>query len=71
MAEFTDEMKELDWDLVINIPHLQVHKTIRVTSNETIGSVMIKLTSKLGRWMRTQNADAAWSRRSVCDCPQT
>ena len=54
MAEFTDELKEHDWDLVINIPHLQVHKTIRVTSNETIGSVMIKLTSKLGRCLSKQ-----------------
>lgn len=54
MAEFTDDMKEHDWDLVINIPHLQVHKTIRVTSNETIGSVMIKLTSKLGRYLMAQ-----------------
>ena len=65
MAEFGDELKEHDWDLVINIPHLQVHKTIRVTSNETIGSVMIKLTSKLGEWPR-KSACIAWSRRSVC-----
>lgn len=65
MTEFGDELKEHDWDLVINIPHLQVHKTIRVTSNETIGSVMIKLTSKLGEWLR-KRARIAWSRRSVC-----
>ena len=65
MAEFGDELKEHDWDLVINIPHLQVHKTIRVTSNETIGSVMIKLTAKLGEWPR-KSACIAWSRRSVC-----
>ena len=64
MAEFGDELKEHDWDLVINIPHLQVHKTIRVTSNETIGSVMIKLTSKLGECPR-KRARIAWSRRSV------
>lgn len=66
MAEFTEEMKEHDWDLVINIPHLQVHKTIRVTSNETIGSVMIKLTSKLGRWLSEQQCHSSIDAVRIC-----
>jgi predicted nucleotidyltransferase len=47
MAEGDDRV-ESDWDLGIEIPSLGVHKTLRVTSNEAIGSVMIKLSSKLG-----------------------
>lgn len=52
MADDADR-KEFDWDLPINVPTIGVHRTLRVTSNESIGAVMIKLASKLG--------DADWS----------
>lgn len=48
-----DDRKEFDWDLPVNVPTIGVHRTLRVTSNESVGAVMIKLTSKLG--------DADWS----------
>ena len=44
-----DDRKEFDWDLPIFVPSIGVHRTLRVTSNESVGAVMIKLTSKLGR----------------------
>lgn len=47
MADDADR-KEFDWDLPINVPTIGVHRTLRVTSNESIGAVMIKLASKLG-----------------------
>ena len=47
-AENDDDRKEFDWDLPINVPTIGVHRTLRVTSNESIGAVMIKLASKLG-----------------------
>ena len=47
MADDSDR-KEFDWDLPINVPTIGVHRTLRVTSNESIGAVMIKLASKLG-----------------------
>lgn len=43
-----DAKRELDWDLHIELAEQGTHKVIRVTSNETIGTVMIKLTAKLG-----------------------
>lgn len=51
MAEDDAERKEFDWDLHINVPTIGVHRTLRVTSNESIGAVMIKLATKLGRYM--------------------
>ena len=48
MADDADR-KEFDWDLPINVPTIGVHRTLRVTSNESIGAVMIKLASKLGK----------------------
>ena len=49
MADLNDpDRKEFDWDLPINVPTIGVHRTLRVTSNESIGAVMIKLASKLG-----------------------
>ena len=48
MAEDDAERKEFDWDLHINVPTIGVHRTLRVTSNESIGAVMIKLATKLG-----------------------
>ncbi len=42
------DRQEFDWDLPINAPTIGVHRTLRVTSNESIGAVMIKLASKLG-----------------------
>ena len=47
MASESDR-QEFDWDLPINAPTIGVHRTLRVTSNESIGAVMIKLASKLG-----------------------
>ena len=41
--------KEFDWDLPVNVPTIGVHRTLRVTSDESIGAVMIKLASKLGK----------------------
>ncbi len=43
-----DDRKEFDWDLPVFVPTIGVHRTLRVTSNESVGAVMIKLTSKLG-----------------------
>lgn len=40
--------RELDWDLHIDLSEQGTYKVIRVTSNETIGTVMVKLTAKLG-----------------------
>ena len=49
-ADLNDpDRKEFDWDLPINVPTIGVHRTLRVTSNESIGAVMIKLASKLGK----------------------
>lgn len=45
-----DDRQEFDWDLPINVPTIGVHRTLRVTSNESIGAVMIKLASKLGEF---------------------
>lgn len=65
-----DAKRELDWDLHIDLAEQGTHKVIRVTSNETIGTVMVKLTAKLGnnfdsvvdtsnvaRFSRTHNHD--------------
>ena len=43
-----DAKRELDWDLHIDLAEQGTHKVIRVTSNETIGTVMVKLMAKLG-----------------------
>lgn len=43
-----DAKRELDWDLHIDLAEQLTHKVIRVTSNETIGTVMVKLMAKLG-----------------------
>ena len=42
------DRQEFDWDLPVNVPTIGVHRTLRVTSNESVGAVMIKLASKLG-----------------------
>ena len=47
MAEDTSR-KEFDWVLVVNVPTVGVQKYLRVTSNESVGAVMIKLAEKLG-----------------------
>ena len=49
MAAEDDDRKEFDWDLPIYVPTIGVHRTLRVTSNESIGAVMIKLATKLGQ----------------------
>lgn len=43
-----DNRQELDWDLPVGVPSIGVHRTLRVTSDESVGAVMIKLASKLG-----------------------
>ena len=50
MAAPEGDRQEFDWDLPVNVPTIGVHRTLRVTSNESIGAVMIKLASKLGKW---------------------
>ena len=44
----TDARKELDWDLHINVPTQGVRKSVRVTSDESVGALMIKIAEKLG-----------------------
>ncbi len=48
MAE-DDDKKEFDWDLLVSVPTIGVNRTLRVTSNESVGAVMIKLATKLGK----------------------
>ena len=49
MAEpAVDGRKELDWDLHINVPTQGVRKSVRVTSDESVGALMIKIAEKLG-----------------------
>lgn len=43
-----EDRKELDWDLSIVLPEKGVSRKIRVTSNESVSAVMIKIASKLG-----------------------
>lgn len=44
-----DGRKELDWDLHISIPTQGVKKSVRVTSDESVGALMIKIAEKLGK----------------------
>ena len=48
MADDDPDRKEFDWDLHVMVPSIGVSRTIRVTSNESVGAVMIKLATKLG-----------------------
>lgn len=43
-----DTRKELDWLLHINVPTQGVGKNVRVTSDESVGALMIKIAEKLG-----------------------
>ena len=43
-----DGRKELDWDLHISVPTQGVKKSVRVTSDESVGALMIKIAEKLG-----------------------
>ena len=43
-----DARKELDWDLHIHVPTQGVRKSVRVTSDESVGALMIKIAEKLG-----------------------
>ena len=56
-----DARKELDWDLVINVPTKGVRKNVRVTSDESVGALMIKIAEKLGK-------RATWSCFLACGC---
>ena len=48
-----DARKELDWDLHINVPTQGVRKSVRVTSDESVGALMIKIAEKLGEFAST------------------
>lgn len=52
MAEDDADRKEFDWDLHVLVPSIGVSRTIRVTSNESVGAVMIKLATKLGEQLQ-------------------
>ena len=68
MADVNDpDRKEFDWDLPINVPTIGVHRTLRVTSNESIGAVMIKLASKLGKpsWLFRGSCMLLWKVRRL------
>lgn len=43
-----EERKELDWDLNVSVPEKGIHRKIRVTTNESVAVVMMKVASKLG-----------------------
>lgn len=45
-----EERKELDWDLNVSVPEKGIHRKIRVTSNESVAVVMMKVANKLGAW---------------------
>ena len=62
MAE-EDDKKEFDWDLIISVPTIGVQRTLRVTSNESVGAVMIKLATKLGKNYRERATVANRYRR--------
>lgn len=51
-SKMAEERKELDWDLNINVPEKGVHRKIRVTSNESVAVVMMKVANKLGACKR-------------------
>ena len=53
-----DSRKEFDWDLAISVPTVGVQKYLRVTSNESVGAVMIKLAEKLGEQQREREGRA-------------
>ena len=61
MAEDDPDRKEFDWDLHVMVPSIGVSRTIRVTSNESVGAVMIKLATKLGKHLKQFTA----SRRAL------
>ena len=43
-----EERKELDWDLTISVPDKGINRKLRVTSNESISALILKIASKLG-----------------------
>ena len=44
-----DERKELDWDLSVNVPVKGITRKLRVTSNESVQAIILKVASKLGK----------------------
>ena len=50
-----DSRKELDWDLHIHVPTQGVRKSVRVTSDESVGALMIKIAEKLGERRSTRH----------------
>lgn len=44
-----DERKELDWDLGVSVPDRGINRKLRVTSNESVQAIIIKVSSKLGK----------------------
>lgn len=45
-----EERKELDWELSVSVPEKGIHRKIRVTSNESVAVVMMKVANKLGEY---------------------
>ena len=43
-----EERKELDWDLLVSVPDKGVQRKLRVTSNESVSAIILKVVSKLG-----------------------
>lgn len=43
-----EERKELDWDLTISVPDKGINRKLRVTSNESVSALILKIASKLG-----------------------
>ena len=48
-----DERKELDWDLSVNVPVKGITRKLRVTSNESVQAIILKVASKLGKISNT------------------
>ena len=53
LRKMADERKELDWDLSINVPVKGITRKLRVTSNESVQAIILKVASKLGKISNT------------------
>lgn len=52
-----EERKELDWDLTVSVPDKGINRKLRVTSNESVSALILKIASKLGKNQITNNHD--------------
>lgn len=66
-----DDRKEFDWDLHIHVPTIGVRRTLRVTSNESVGAVMIKLATKLGEPTSGRASDSPGRPPNLPLCPSS